>query len=177
MGRIIEQGMRTHSLHVSDSVRSLFAMELLLPGPVLYLAPARMWNTVILPNRGNQFGAIAAEPEAEDLTLDIVLSLLVEKGVDVRILYNQREGITNRLPLAQKAGAKVRFASPGSPFGIVGSHLSLRGGMRFSNEGVTLESAEVHVESDTVQIQRALLRFDAIWEEASVLEFSEDQAP
>jgi hypothetical protein len=58
MSRVIDARVRTSAVQVAECVRSLFALELLQPGPHLYLCTPVLYNAIVLPNRMDQFSAL-----------------------------------------------------------------------------------------------------------------------
>lgn len=80
MSRVIDARVRTSAVQVAECVRSLFALELLQPGPHLYLCTPVLYNAIVLPNRMDQFSALFPEIETAALRLDAALAALAARG-------------------------------------------------------------------------------------------------
>jgi DNA-binding transcriptional LysR family regulator len=165
MSRVIDARVRTSAVQVAECVRSLFALELLQPGPHLYLCTPVLYNAIVLPNRMDQFSALFPEIETAALRLDAALAALAARGVTVRVIHEPGFDVGNLLPAI--AGAHI--ARPGqTPLhhkGLLTQNLCLRGTLHFTADGIDLGGEEVELITDRAQLQRIALEMAAYWEE------------
>jgi len=143
----------------------MFALELLQPGPFLYLCTPALHNAIVLPNRMDQFTALFPEMETEALRLDAALVALAARGVTVRLIHDPGLDVGDLLPAI--AGTKI--ARPGKmPLhhkGLLTRNLYLHGTLHFTPDGIDLGGEAVELIADPIQLQRITLEMEAYWEE------------
>ncbi len=165
MSRIIDERVRTSAVQVAECVRSIFALELLRPGPHLYLCAPVLYNAIVLPNRMDQFGALFPEMEVEALRLDAALAALVARGVTVRVIHEAGFDGGHLLPAIAGTNIARQGQSPLHSKGLLTKNLWLRGALHFTADGIDLGDEEVELITDRSQLQRIKLTMDAYWEE------------
>lgn len=156
--------MRNRSAQLTDYVRALFALELLAPGRVLYLAAPQLQNTALLFNDLGQFGDLFRENESEVLTLADALNLLAEHGVAIRLVHLGDESaldFVTRLVPSIRPRVDAQLAYPGL-FTECGG---IRGALQFGTEAVDLVQQNVRVEQEPTAVNRMLLELEEYWEE------------
>lgn len=165
MSRPIHVSVRTSAVQAAECVRSLFALELLQPGPYLYLCASVLYNTVVLPSGMGQFGALFPEIDAPALRLDTALAALAARGVSVRIIHTPGCKLEQLLPAAMGVAVARPCLGPLHHQGLLTNKLCLRGSLHFLLDGIHLGGESVELISDTSQLQRLQLEMDAYWEE------------
>lgn len=164
MARIISPEIRTSALQVTESVRSLFVLELLAPGPYLYLCASHLSNTPILLNRLGQFGQLFPEIERQLVRLDDLLALLSTRGVEVRLIHQTVE-IEELLPAI--AGSDIHRYSQRRlfPQGLFSTKLGIAGQLYFGDDTVDGGSLQVDLLTDALELEHIVLQLDSFWGE------------
>lgn len=164
MTREIHHRMRTSDVQLTEIVRAVIALELLVPGRVVYLAVPRLQNTTLFINDVGQFGAIMAERDSGILTLADILTLLTERGVSVRLIYTGDEA-ANEFVARLDGRIQARAALPLSYPGIFTEHGCILGAIGFGDGTVELQEQIIRVEHERPTVNRALLDIEQYWEE------------
>src|SRR5687768_16906248 len=84
--RAIRSRARGSSVQLADCLASVLTLELLAPGPELYLISPWISDVPLLSNRFGQLRALLPDMARGEIGLSRVLTALSERGVHVRIL-------------------------------------------------------------------------------------------
>lgn len=166
--RSIKSKARTGSLQLADCLSSLFALELMCPGPEMYLISPWISNIALISNRFGQFRAIMGDSGEGDLRLATILHTLAERGVKVRIMHRskhqQTEEYLNLLPEnIERRGIETLHEK-----GLITHNFYLRGSMNFTYSGVNLNDESVELTTDPQDVALALLEARQRWEGLSL---------
>ncbi len=162
--RIIKSTFRAGSVQLTDCLSSLLALELLRPGPELYLVSPWISNVPLLANRFGQFQAITGESTVRELRLLDILRLLSERGVKVRIICRADETTTAdflRLlpPAIEYCNTRTLHEK-----GLISQHFYLRGSMNFTFSGINLNDESVELTTEPTEVALAWADIRNRWE-------------
>lgn len=162
--RSIMSKARSGSVQLTDCLSSLLALELMYPGPEIYLISPWISNVPLLSNRFGQFRPVMDDGRKGDLRLAAILSLLAERGVKVRVMcrsrHQQTEEFLNLLP----ESVERRMSETLHEKGLISYHFYLRGSMNFTYSGVNLNDERVELTTDLQDVALALFEARQRWE-------------
>ena len=166
--RSIKSKARAGSLQLADCLSSLFALELMCPGPELYLMSPWISNVTLISNRFGQFRTVMGDSGEGDLRLATILKTLAERGVKVRVMYQpnhqQTEEFLNLLPENIERHSIETLHEKG----LITHYFYLRGSMNFTYSGVNLNDESVELTTDPQDVALALLEARQRWEALSL---------
>jgi PLD-like domain len=165
--RIVKSYSRSSTVELADVLASLFSLELLSPSPVLYIISPWLSDMPILDNQYGQFRAVIGDYGRESLGLAAVLTLLAERGTQVRVMtrggHLQTDEFLRKLPLEVE---QKRIATLHEK-GLVSHHYYLRGSMNFTFSGVNINDESVELTTDSEDVTLALKLAEQRWESIS----------
>ena len=163
MSRIVRAGMRTGAIQATRLLGSLLCLSLASPPRHLYLVTPTLRNTVLISNDFGQLDALLLGSEGQSLTLGLALSIMSERGTDVRIIHAPDgipDGLLDLLPgVHHRAVAVVRS------HGLFSELFSLQGRLVYADHGVDIAGDEIVASTDPEEVNRALLEASSAWEE------------
>jgi len=164
--RTIKSRARSSSVQLADSLSSLFVLELMSPGRELYLISPWISDMTVIKGHFGQFRAIMPELGRSELRLAGALTVLAERGVQVRILCRSDQQQTQEFLRRLPREVEWRYVDTLHEKGLIGEHFYLRGSMNFTFSGVNLNDESVEVTTDPEVIALALTEARQMWEMA-----------
>lgn len=161
--RVIQSRARHGTVQLLECVQSLFALELLLPSPVLYLMSPWIGDIVVITDRVGTFRDLMPEQGLRELRLSTVLGILSDRGSDVRVITRPGEVINSEFLRRLPVGVQVRFHQYLHAKMLITNTFVVKGSMNFAYSGVRIneESATISVAPD--EISQALLEAGQTW--------------
>lgn len=164
--RSIKSRAKGSSLQLTDCLSSLLALELLSPGPELYLISPWISEIRLLDDRFSQYRGVLSDSNREVLPLGTIFAILAERGTQVRIIcrpnHPQTEGFLRKLP----PEVECRHAQTLHEKGLISHRFYLRGSMNFTYSGVNLNDESVELTTDPAQVALAVVEVRKRWEDA-----------
>jgi hypothetical protein len=165
VSRTITARQRHSALLLTESIASLIAIELAVPGNELYIAAPVITDMLLLPNRAGEFDALMPDTPGLPLRLGICLALLAERGTQVRVIYPRNEVQTETFLASVPAAVERRATDSFLIQGLTSETYYLRGAFNLTPFGAALDEAQVSLETSAHAISRALLEFRQFWDE------------
>lgn len=166
--RSIKSKARGGSVQLADCLRSLFALELMCPGPEIYLLSPWISNVPLISNRFGQFRSVMGENGEGDLRLAAILTTLAERGVKVRVMYRSQQPQTEEFLNLLPENIERRSIETLHEKGLIAHSFYLRGSMNFTYSGVNLNDESVELTTDPQDVALALLEARQRWEGLSL---------
>jgi hypothetical protein len=134
------------------------------PSPELYLISPGISNIPFISNRFGQFRPVIGDSEGGELRLAAILTVLVERGSKVRVIYRPKSPLTdeflNQLPdsIERRRNETLRENE------LITGHFYLRGTMDFTYSGVSLNDEGIELTTEDSDVSLALLAARQQWE-------------
>lgn len=165
--RVIKTRAKGSSVQLAACLESLFALELLAPGPDLYLISPWISDVPLLSNRHGQWRAILSDDGVDMIRLSDALRMLGEKGTRVRILCRPGQPYTDDFLRKLSPDIVYRFGDLLHEKGLIGRHFYLRGSMNFTHSGIHINDESVELTTDSAEVALALIEAQARWEDVA----------
>ena len=165
--RIIKTRAKGSSAHLAACLESLLALELLAPGPDLYLISPWISDVPLLSNRHGQWRPILSDEGMDTISLSDTLRMLSEKGSRVRVLCRPDQPYTDDFLRKLSPDIAYRFDDLLHEKGLIGHHFYLRGSMNFTYSGIHINDESVELTTDPADVALALTEAHARWEDAA----------
>lgn len=155
---------------VRDLFQSLFVTELIAPSPKLWLFFAWISDVEIVDNSSREFAALVPDWPAAPIRLSQVLSALLSRGVQVRLII--REDGHNDYFIARLQRLKSRFGelikwtveSKYHAKGILGADYFLSGSMNLTLNGISINGEHLFLRTDPSAIAEQSIELESRWE-------------
>jgi hypothetical protein len=148
---------------LGDALASLMAMELLAPGGRFYLISPRLGDMTILRSPYGQFRALMPELGRSELRLGEALSLLAQRGTQVRVIYRPGDTHTDAFIARLAIQVERRPVARLDERGLVSERCYLRGSLEFDLGGVSAGDESVEISTEPEDVARALLDAEQLW--------------
>jgi len=129
----------------------------------MYLISPWISDTPILSNQFGQFRSIIPVKETCTLGLKDVLSLIVDRGSNVRIVTRDID-INHKFLRALPDKIERKFVHELHQKGWITNSFYLRGSMNFTHSGINLNDENIEITTDENDIARALIDTRHLWE-------------
>jgi len=140
-------------------------MELLSPSLTIYLNTSRIGNAVVLRNDLGQFSALFGRLELGRIRLPTALSLLAERGANVRLVYSASPSIEEEFLSQLSARVQHRRVSAVQHHGMFTEHFCLSGSLTFADFSVDVAGDQLDFTNEPAAVTRALLAARQYWED------------
>lgn len=156
---------------IRDLFQSLFAAELLSPSSKLWLFFAWISDIEILDNSARRFAAVEPDWPAAPIKLSQVLSALLARGTQVRLVI--REHGHNEYFIVRLQSLKERFGNQLKwvverdfhAKGLLGDDYFLSGSMNLTFNGISVNGEHLILRTDPAAIAEQAEQLHLQWEE------------
>jgi hypothetical protein len=151
-------------MQLEDCLSSLFALELMAPGPVLYLVSPWLSDVILVTNRFGQFRAVMTQFGQLEIGLASLLSVLSERGTLVRILSRPGNQLTEDFLRKLPPTVECKRSEHLHEKGLITEHFYLRGSMNITHFGVYVNDESVELTTEPDQVALAIKEAEQRWE-------------
>lgn len=154
---------------VLDLLQSLLVLELMNPGPELWIVSAWVSDIDVVDNRARQFGTLCPEWSINWVRLSQVLLSLMMRGTTIRLCVNESDHngyiIEKMTTLAPLGGHRfdARKASVLHEKGILGTFFTLDGSMNLTYNGVHVNDERLWYRTDPEAVAHRRLELYQRW--------------
>ncbi len=164
LNRTINSVARSGGVELAECLRSVFALELMVPSPELYLISPWISDMPLLSNRFGQMRAVLGEAGPDQLGLAAVLITLAERGVQIRIICKPGQVSTDDFLRKLPSVIEYRMVETLHEKGLISAHCYLRGSMNFTYSGMSLNDEHIELSTEPSAVARALTEARRRWE-------------
>lgn len=165
--RLIKSNARGGSVQLTDSLRSLFSLELFSPSQELYLISPWISNVSLISNRFGQFRTVLGDSGDQELRLAEILTMLADRGTLIRIIFRnhpETEDFLRTLPdTIERRRSKTLHEK-----GLITSSFYLRGSMNFTFSGINLNDEGVEFTTEPGSVSLALMEARQRWKDLAL---------
>jgi hypothetical protein len=154
---------------VVDLLQSIFAAELIAPGPCLWLVSPWITDIPVLDNRANGFTSVVGDWEGSRVRLSTVLAWLLHRGSTVHVATRPdevSEDFLERLEtLAGSGRARLRVHQTEALHekGVLGEGFYLSGSMNFTQSGLGFNQEMLYYDTNPGVVAHHRQLFTAWW--------------
>lgn len=152
---------------VLDLLQSLLVLELVNPGPEVWIVSAWVSDIEVVDNRARQFGTICPEWPISWVRLSQVLVSLMARGTTVNLCVNETDHnnhiITTLTSLAPDGRFVSRRAAVLHEKGILGTNFTLDGSMNLTYNGVYVNDEHLWFRTDPEAVANRRLALYQRW--------------
>ena len=155
---------------VRDLFQSLFAAELISPGPKIWLFFAWISDVEILDNSARQFAALEPDWPMTPIRLSQVLKALLARGVKIRLIirdHGHNEYFISRLQaLKASYGDLLKWTIEKSfhAKGLLGTGYFLSGSMNLTLSGISINGEHLVLRTDPASVAEQSIELESRWE-------------
>ena len=162
--RVIQSTAHAAGQTLSDTLGSLFALELFAPSQTIFLTSPWITDFVVLDNTFGQFRALLPEVSGQ-VRLSAMLNALAEQGAAIRILTqtNTSRDFLQRLHPDIQCKARQNLHEKS----LLTAHFYLRGSMNFTHSGLNRNDEHVELSTEPGDLAQARIAAQALWREVS----------
>jgi phosphatidylserine/phosphatidylglycerophosphate/cardiolipin synthase-like enzyme len=151
-------------VQLTDALRSLVALELLVPSKQIYLISPWISDMPLLDNRFGQFRAIMPELGKVRMGLVDVLNTLAERGSKIWVMYRpQATGIAHVLHRLSPTIYRKEISHLHEK-GLICDGFYLRGSMNFTYSGININEESIELTTEPSVVASALNEAKTMWE-------------
>jgi hypothetical protein len=162
--RVIKSTAHAAGQTLSDTLRSLFALELFAPSQIIFLTSPWITDFVVLDNSFGQYRALLPDVNGQ-VRLSAMLNSLAEQGTTIRILNqtNTSRDFLQRLHPSIQCKARQNLHEKS----LLTDHFYLRGSMNFTHSGLNRNDEHVELSTESDDLAQARVAAQALWQEVS----------
>jgi hypothetical protein len=154
---------------VLDLLQSLLVLELMNPGPELWIVSAWVSDIEVVDNRARQFGSICPEWPVAWVKLSHVLVALMTRGTTVHLCVNETDHNNHILDTLHRLAPQGdnRFVAGRAAVlhekGILGTYFTLDGSMNLTYNGVHINDERLWFRTDPEAVAHRRLELYHRW--------------
>lgn len=162
--RVIKSTAHAAGQTLSDTLGSLFALELLAPSRTIFLTSPWITDFVVLDDSFGQFRALLPEANGQ-VRLSAMLNALAEQGTAIHILSQPNTSRDFLQRLHPHIQCKLRQNLHEKS--LLTDHFYLRGSMNFTHSGLNRNDEHVELSTEPSDLAQARVAAQALWQEVS----------